>query len=618
MKKFLAVLMSIVLVGTMSALFVTADEASTVEDGYVFNIHNVDTTVAAEKGLILTTQETYDNSKAGYSTLILCEVVKDNLYKAKKVEIGGKAELPKLTLEKNDIVISIHSDSKAANKDQKAAAMKVKEGMFFTLKNIDLSKAGAVTDGTATVSHKDPNAPKEPVKVEEKITVDGKFDDNAWLKDSWKHVDSENGKWQAALKDDETRKENFDYQFRADDKNLYFAFKLNNAPLGTDTIYGNGKGSNLRLWFQNDDTFKAYTHFVSVYYKDGEIELESKKNTDKEGNKSADWDITGADIKATHGDDFWYVEAKIPFELFGATTDAKFYVSYSAPTKIDDTVDSSKNQPTNNALVFGKYAGTEKNRNEKAPYAEWDDENDVDVKFEDVKLGTIEQEPDPEPEPEYKNIMGEEVEDPGYKLEVTAPKEYIPGEEIKVTITLKNVKPESGLGLIDFNLYYDADKVEPKVKNDGDLNVDMDKFLTKAPSKETWEALCMLEEDDTRYHISYNTGVKAAHAKEDGSLVIEVPFIVKDGAKGTIAFQVPHKETTACDYDLNDIFGNASLVEVKLGEAKPDPDESSEPEESSKPEPEPKPGDAGMVAIAIIAVIALAGAATIAVKKRSR
>ncbi|HPP84957.1 MAG TPA: hypothetical protein PK795_03495, partial [Bacillota bacterium] len=173
-------MLTLMLIGTMSSLWVTAEEE---EPGFEFTIEGVDVKVIAESGIICTTQQAYEASRQNWSILILCEKVADNLYRAKQDAEVARGSMPALTLGENDIVIGIHSAS--SNPDfidqyknvlQKNEAMKVKAGTYFTLIDIDLTKAGYV-NGKAKVSLSNPNEEPGPAPVQETITIDGKFDD---------------------------------------------------------------------------------------------------------------------------------------------------------------------------------------------------------------------------------------------------------------------------------------------------------------------------------------------------------------------------------------------------------------------------------------------------------
>lgn len=201
----------------------------------------------------------------------------------------------------------------------------------------------------------------------------------------------------------------------------------------------------------------------------------------------------------------------------------------------------------------------------------------------------------PEEPKDYNDLMGEMVENPQYKLDVTAPAHYVPGETLEVTITLKNVVPESGLSLIHFYLYYDADKVEPVVKNDNNVNAAMEDFLVTAPNRQKWEGISKLDEGQNRYDISFATASTDSAAKGDGSLVIKVPFKIKPTATGTIAWQVPHKMTEALDNNLNRVYGNGGIALSTMST-----------NISSVPNKVPT-GDIGFEQIIIVSMILLAG-----------
>lgn len=201
----------------------------------------------------------------------------------------------------------------------------------------------------------------------------------------------------------------------------------------------------------------------------------------------------------------------------------------------------------------------------------------------------------PEAPKDYNDLMGEMVEDPQYKLDVTAPAHYVPGQTLDVTITLKNVVPESGLSLIHFYLYYDVDKVEPVVKNDNNLNEEMENFLITAPNRNKWEGISKLDEEQNRYDISFATASTDSAAKEDGSLVIKVPFKIKSTATGTIAWQVPHRMTEALDNDLNKVYGNGGFALSTLSTG------------TSSAPPKVPTGDPSSVYMLIASVIILAG-----------
>ncbi|PKM63241.1 MAG: hypothetical protein CVU97_01060 [Firmicutes bacterium HGW-Firmicutes-21] len=161
---------------------------------------------------------------------------------------------------------------------------------------------------------------------------------------------------------------------------------------------------------------------------------------------------------------------------------------------------------------------------------------------------------------EITDYLGTPVENPAYSLSVTAPEKYIPGGNIEVTVTLNNVTSNDGFVYVHFFLYYDKALVEPIVKNDGDMNSEMEAFLVTAPNRTKWEVLCKLEEDSSRYDVSLATVDYASRAKEDGSIVVKIGFTVLADVEDSIIFYMPHASTICLNYNLIEFYGNGSLA----------------------------------------------------------
>lgn len=157
-------------------------------------------------------------------------------------------------------------------------------------------------------------------------------------------------------------------------------------------------------------------------------------------------------------------------------------------------------------------------------------------------------------------IVGTPVQNPDYNIAVSAPASYIPGDTIQVKMALNDVRTAGGYCYVQLSLYYDKDKVEPVIKNDGDLNNNMASFLEKAPNKDSWEGVCRLDESNARYDIAFLNPSFNGAAKNNGDLVISVPFKVKSGASGKIVFQVPHKSTLCVDTNMTKHCGNAGMA----------------------------------------------------------
>lgn len=160
------------------------------------------------------------------------------------------------------------------------------------------------------------------------------------------------------------------------------------------------------------------------------------------------------------------------------------------------------------------------------------------------------------------DIMGTPVVNPAYVLDVEAPAYYDAGDTIFVTLTLNDITAANGYSLLKFLLYYDATKVEPVVLNSAD-NAEMDNFLVTAPDINKWEGVCKLETETSRYDISFMTTNAASVAKTDGSVVIQIPFLIKEIATSDIIFQVPHASTSCVDYNLSNFYGNGGTATTR-------------------------------------------------------
>ncbi|HAN21760.1 MAG: hypothetical protein A2Y15_00350 [Clostridiales bacterium GWF2_36_10] len=193
MKKLLVIILAITLVVSLSAVFVSA-EGEVDPNGYEFDILAVDTTITAEKGLILTSEEALAASSTGWSVVIHCSKVGENVYVAKTAGITPTGTIQTFTFEEGDIVIAIHSStsdltkkSEFPNCEQKVAALAVTAGMYFELVGIDIETATA-TEGKAICTIEQPEitdeSPDESTADEtssEDITSLAPFEDTSEL-----------------------------------------------------------------------------------------------------------------------------------------------------------------------------------------------------------------------------------------------------------------------------------------------------------------------------------------------------------------------------------------------------------------------------------------------------
>lgn len=198
----------------------------------------------------------------------------------------------------------------------------------------------------------------------------------------------------------------------------------------------------------------------------------------------------------------------------------------------------------------------------------------------------------------YAKLLGTFNEQPAYTLVVGGPEEgYKAGEKITVTVSLKDVTDK--LSLFDFKLFYDATKVTPVVKNNKDTsNQEMEAFIV-APT--TWEIINSLDEEAGCYCIGISD-VAGTSPIGDGELDIQIEFTVNADTTGDILFYIRHdfEDNNAAFNDLSEVAGNGSYAVV-----------------SPYVEPEvPPTGDYGMIALAVLAVIAMFGSAIVIKSRR--
>jgi len=152
-EKDFSIFLSIAIIITISTVFITAEDAASI-NGFQFNIKTVDGAIKGEDGIIITSNEAAATAHLKYCTIIHCEKVEDNLYRA----ISDSTTFANATpLATGEIYIAIHSASSNVadvatypNVLQKNTAVNVKSGMYFVLTGIDVATK-TTADGIATV-----------------------------------------------------------------------------------------------------------------------------------------------------------------------------------------------------------------------------------------------------------------------------------------------------------------------------------------------------------------------------------------------------------------------------------------------------------------------------------
>jgi hypothetical protein len=236
--------------------------------------------------------------------------------------------------------------------------------------------------------YQDLEAPVAPALA---MNIDGKLDDANWSADQWVNVNNLNSNAGISLKDGEVRKENFDYQFKADDNYLYVGVKFNSKPVSSDTFYGNGQGTNFRIWTYVDGSKDAngteyitYNNIFNYAYRPSGSALTLLKNSAPLGNTGVGT-ANKTVVASTAGSNYWYIEMAIPLAEIGSTEAAHFYLTMNSPL-----TNSGSAQTGNLAWNYPNYGpGMESNGNADAPYVEWNKDTDLDIKFADIKIGLL-------------------------------------------------------------------------------------------------------------------------------------------------------------------------------------------------------------------------------------
>ena len=449
------------------------------------------------------------------------------------------------------------------------------------------------------------NAGSTTTTVKEEIAVDGDLSDNGWAAEGWTEVTPDNGYWQAVP---ETDTISYSYQLRTDDTKLYAAFIVDCAAVEG----GNGAGTNVRFWINSNDEATVYTHFYDVCIKEGVTATVAKYNKSTTANDGANIENSTINAVLTSEGDKTFVEFSVDLAEFNGAEGFNFFTCVS-------------NKVNENVCLYYPAAVEGENRLSNLPYNVWYAEGQATVDVEEIKLGEIvvndkeDEEPaGPSVEELMKEALGEAPAAPKFDLVINAPESYEAGDDITVTVTIKNITAENGLHLLEFVLNYDNTKL--LITNDIDEEEDNALVCIENLPKD-WENFCKVandydenNEDGTTVN-PLNDGVITATVftakngakfaiTEDESLVFTFTFKALEDSKGDIGIVIPHAgvegalntNTGADKYE-----GNGTYAVIKAPVV-----------EEPKPNDPVKPGDASnMIVFAIIALVAIAGSAVV-------
>ena len=228
-------------------------------------------------------------------------------------------------------------------------------------------------------------------------------------------------------------------------------------------------------------------------------------------------------------------------------------------------------------------------------------------------------------EAKMKELLGEAPADAKVDYVIEAPESYEAGDEITVTVTVKNITAENGIHVAAFKLLYDNEKL--LLTSDLDEEDENALLCVKTLPKD-WENLSSVANDynadneegtvvnplnDGVINVSVFTAKSSASAaiKEDGALVLEFTFKALEDAEGDIGLVIPHADAECAFNGKNgeEVYAaNGSYAVIKAPVV----------EDESKPGDDPvEPGDASsMIIFAIIALVAIAGSAVVVKTRR--
>ena len=176
---------------------------------------------------------------------------------------------------------------------------------------------------------------------------------------TWLDVD-ENGVWQQNKT--VPAAERFDYQYAAkyENGNYYFGLKYTGKLTGTADSYGNGSGTNLRLWVRNPATgYVSYNYFFDVSWNGTSFVTRLMRNTNAAGNTAAP--VYGYDAESYPYTVNWAqtetgaeIELIVPDTVIGAGYETRAIFSVSNNDAANYCLHSNNND---NAPASKWYAG---------------------------------------------------------------------------------------------------------------------------------------------------------------------------------------------------------------------------------------------------------------------
>ncbi|MBO7666567.1 MAG: hypothetical protein J6S70_03965 [Clostridia bacterium] len=408
----------------------------------------------------------------------------------------------------------------------------------------------------------------------------------------------------------------FAYLYASDAENVYVAIATNYAGIGSPDNMGNGKGTNLRLWFRTNDEATVYTHFVDIEY-DGDTQPThfAKKCGQLHANAdTVEISTDGVVSEAVSGEASLFMQAKIPFSVIEATGDFGMFITVSNG-KTEEIANNAIIAPFNADCNFAKEDIDRSKNNSYFPYTSWNDAAIV------ITVGSAPVEESSEPVEESSEEPAEPLpenlenlaEGKSYTVADNNPRGdgYDDNETGKLTDGIVGIE-NSATDLLGLRATEEAGGVLTTVVDLGEVKdfiairayaVHYDGWGIPAPVKVSFA----VSEDGETYGDAIEVTADQAEilAGEGAGAGWEFPAYIAQG-------EFTGRYVKVCFFRSG--AGHVWVSEVQvLAEAAAPVEESSEPAEESTPAEESKPvtpttGDAGIIALAVVSVIAHGGA----------
>ncbi len=151
-------------------------------------------------------------------------------------------------------------------------------------------------------------------------------------------------------------------------------------------------------------------------------------------------------------------------------------------------------------------------------------------------------------------LLGEKPADPKFEIEISTPDGYLAGQELTVTVSVKNITAEKGIHIVGFKFFYDCENLV--LTNDLDED-DENALLCVKKMPDDWENFSKVANNydpdnaegtevtpinDGIINIDIFTAkiTENAAVKADDEIVLEFTFKVADEIEDELGFVIPH------------------------------------------------------------------------------